>query len=57
MLGRTKVDKLPRYHGAANKLINWIFFVGQYLYIIGVTNGSMHVNFAVILFEVKALIW
>ena len=51
------MEKLPTYNGTSNKLTNWILLVGQYLEIIGVTNGNMHAKFIVMSFEEKALKW
>ena len=57
MLGKVKVEQLLMYNGAAEKTINWVSPIGQYLDIVGVTNGKMHAKFAVTLFEGKGLTW
>ena len=57
MLGRGKVAKPPMYNSTADKLTNWIFLMGHYVNIVGVTISNMRAKFAVVLFERKAPIW
>ena len=57
MLGKAKMEKPPAYNGTADKLTDWVFYIGKYLDIVGVTNGNMCAKFAVTFFEGKALTW
>ena len=52
-----KLEKLKKYDGDAQKLVNWIFNVQQFCKVAGVMQTTEIVKMAITLLMSKALTW